>query len=98
MRHPSSSPRSEEEEILGRKAGVKRQGWRIGEEVTVVSRKRTDDTVNKAESEGWGTGDGLETLLGENREERLVVGKGRGIGGNVRAFCFCKAGATYKLT
>lgn len=90
MRHPSSSPRSGDEEIPGRKAGVKRQGWRIGEEVTVVSRKQTDGTVNKAESAGWGTGDGLEILLGENREERLVVGKGRRIRGKLGPFASAK--------
>lgn len=31
--------------------------------------------MNKAESVRWGTEDGLETRLGENREERLAVGK-----------------------
>ena len=34
--------------------------------------------MNKAESAGWGAGDGFETLLGENTVERLVVGKGVG--------------------
>lgn len=31
--------------------------------------------LNKAESVGWGTGDGFETVLGENRDETLVVKK-----------------------
>lgn len=57
-----------------------------------MSRKQTDENLNKAESAGWGIGDGLQTLLGEKREERLVVGKGRGIK-VVRDFCFCKADA-----
>lgn len=39
MRH--SPGRLGEEGILGRKAGVKRQGWRTDEKATVASRKET---------------------------------------------------------
>lgn len=39
-------------------------------------RERDSENLNKAESEGWGTEDGFEMLLGENREETSVVRKG----------------------
>lgn len=37
--------------------------------------EKDGESLNKAESVRWGTEDGLETRLGENREERLAVGK-----------------------